>query len=178
MNTNLIDVDSKIIEIRNTKVLLDSDVAVLYGVETREINQAVKNNPEKFPDGYIITAEKDEKDELIKNFDRLSILKHAAAPKAFTEKGLYMLATILKSPQAVQTTLAIIETFAKIKELTRAVSELSKTATKEEKEPLVRKSGEIISEILGDALNTTETETTFEVNLAVMNFKHIVKRGK
>ena len=181
MSTNIIDVDSKIIEIRNTKVLLDSDVAVLYGVETREINQAVKNNPDKFPKGYIISLNTSEIQSLR---SKILILKSGRgehtkyAPKAFTEKGLYMLATILKSPQAVQTTLAIIETFAKIKELTRAVSELSKTATKEEKEPLVRKSGEIISEILGDALNTTETETTFEVNLAVMNFKHIVKRGK
>lgn len=175
--SEIINVDSKIVELRNTKVLLDSDVAVLYGVETKEINQAVKNNPEKFPEGYIITAEKEEKSELVKNFDRFNNLKHSTAQiKAFTEKGLYMLATILKSPQAVQTTLAIIETFAKIKELTRTVSELNKTMTKEEKEPLVQKSGEIISDILGDALISTETETTLEINLAVMNFKHTIRK--
>jgi len=177
--SGIIDVNSKIVEIRNINVLIDSDVALLYGVETKEINQAVKNNPEKFPEGYVITAEKEEKSELVKNFDHLENLKYSHAPvKAFTEKGLYMLATILKSPQAVQTTLAIIETFAKIKELTRTVSKLNKTSTKEEKEPLVKKSGEIISDILGDALNTTETETTFEVNLAVMSFRHTVKRAK
>jgi len=89
-----------------------------------------------------------------------------------------MLATILKSEQATQTTLAIIETFAKIRELTRTVGELAKTATKEEKEPLMKKSGEIISDILGDSLIVSEDETTFEINLAVMNLKHTVRRKR
>ena len=173
----IIDVDSKVVEIRGTKVLLDCDVASLYGVETREVNQAVKNNQDKFPDGYIIFLDKTEKDELIKNFDNLGSLRYSPAQiKAFTEKGLYMLATILKSPQATQTTMAIIETFAKIRELTRTVGELAKKATKEEKEPLMQKSGEIISDILGDSLNISETETTFEINLAVMSLKHTVKK--
>jgi hypothetical protein len=85
---------------------------------------------------------------------------------------------VQKSPQATQTTLAIIETFAKIRELTRTVGELAKTTTKEEKEPLMQKSGEIISEILGDSLNVSETETTFEINLAVMSLKHTVRKNK
>jgi phage regulator Rha-like protein len=173
----IIDVDSKIIEIRKLKVLLDSDVASLYGVGTKEVNQAVKNNPDKFPKGYIIIINKNEKIELVKNFDRFSSQKHSSAPiKGFTEKGLYMLATILKSPQATQTTLAIIEAFAKIRELTRTVGELSKKAKKAEKQSLMQKSGEIISDILGDSLNVSETETSFEINLAVMNIKHTVKR--
>ena len=72
-------------------------MAELYGVETREINQAVKNNPDKFPEGYIIELNKKEKEEVIKNFDNLgNLLYSPAPPKAFTEKGLYMLATILK----------------------------------------------------------------------------------
>ena len=163
-------------------------------MQTKEINQAVKNNSEKFPKGYIIVLDKDEKDEVIKKFDNFNsqkqnetqnlrskfltanLNKSRVLPKAFTEKGLYMLATILKSPQATQTTLAIIETFAKIRELTRTVGELSQKTTKEEKEPLMQKSGEIISDILGDSLNVSETETTFEINLAVMNLKHTVKR--
>jgi len=177
MNMNIIDVDSKIVEIRGTKVLLDSDVAALYGVETKRVNEAVKNNPDKFPDGYIIVVEESEKGELVKIFHRFNSLKHSSAPiKAFTEKGLYMLATILKSPQATQTTLAIIEAFTKIRELTRTVAELAKKATEDEKKPLMQKSGEIISDILGDALNVSETETTFEINLAVMNLKHTVRK--
>jgi len=175
----IIDVDTKIVEIRKIKVLLDSDVASLYGVETKRVNEAVKNNPDKFPKGYIITVNATDKKQLVENFDRFNLLKHSSAPiKAFTEKGLYMLATILKSPQATQTTLAIIETFAKIRELTRTVGELSKKKTNDEKKPLMQKSGEIISDILGDALNVSETETTFEINLAVMNIKHTIKRKK
>lgn len=134
MGICIIDVDSKIVEIRGMKVLLDSDVASLYGVETKEVNRAVKNNQDKFPDGYVIIANKDEKSELVKNFHRFNSLKHSSVPiKAFTEKGLYMLATILKSMQATQTTLAIIETFAKIRELTRTVGELAKKDDKRRK---------------------------------------------
>jgi len=75
-----IDVDSKIVEIRKMKVLLDSDVASLYGVETKRVNEAVKNNPDKFPKGYIVAINKNEKDELVEIFDRFSSLKHSTAP--------------------------------------------------------------------------------------------------
>jgi len=173
---SIIDVDSKIVEIRGIKVLLDSDVASLYGVATKEVNQAVKNNPDKFPEGYIISLKQNEIQNLRSKFLTANSSKSRVLPKAFSEKGLYMLATILKSPQATETTLAIIETFAKIRELTRTVGELAQKTTKEEKEPLMKKSGEIISDILGDSLNVSETETTFEINLAVMNLKHTVKR--
>jgi hypothetical protein len=68
-------------------------------VETREVNQAIKNNPDKFPAGYIVEADKD---ELIKNFDKFKNIKnYPGAPKAFTEKGLYMLATILRSQAGI-----------------------------------------------------------------------------
>jgi len=179
MNMSIINVDSKIVEIRKIKVLLDSDVASLYEVQTKRINEAVKNNPDKFPKGYIVTVTKNEKQQLVENFDRFSSLKHSSAPiKAFTEKGLYMLATILKSPKATQTTLAIIETFIKIRELTKTVGEMAIKTTKEEQKPLIRKSTKIISDILRDTLNVSETETTFEINLAVMNIKHTIKRNK
>jgi ORF6N domain. len=103
-------VENKIIEIRGHKVLLDSDVAEIYGVETRDINKAVTNNPDKFPEGYVVELSKSEKRELVENFHRFNKLKHSTVnPKAFPEKGLYMLATILKSPQAVQATMAINE---------------------------------------------------------------------
>ena len=114
--TNIIEVESRIITLRNQQVLLDSDVADLYGVETRDINKAVKNNPEKFPQGYIMELDTSEKTELVENFLRFNRQKHSTSlPKAFTEKGLYMLATILKSPKAVQTTIAIVEAYAMLK---------------------------------------------------------------
>ena len=199
MSLCVIDVDSKIIEIRGAKVLLDSDVAELYGVQTKEINQAVKNNADKFPAGYVISLKDNELRGLRSKFltlnteddseisgsrSKILTLKGGRGsnikypPKAFTEKGLYMLATILKSPLATETTLAIIETFAKIRELTRTVGELAKKTTKEEKEPLMQRGGEIISEILGDSLSVSESETTFKINLAVMSLEHTVKKSK
>ena len=73
------------------------------------INEAVRNNPDKFPTGYIIELTKDEKNEVIENFDNPKLKFFPVLPKAFTEKGLYMLATILKSPMAIQTTIATVE---------------------------------------------------------------------
>jgi len=103
--------------VREEKVILDSDVAKLSGVETRDIYKAVKNNAAKFPHGYIIKITKEELKNLRWKFSTTNLSKTRVLPKAFTEKGLYMLATILKSKQAVEATIAIIETFAKIREL-------------------------------------------------------------
>jgi hypothetical protein len=171
-------VEKKIITLRNEKVILDSSVAELYGVETRELNQAVKNNPDKFPSGYILELTRQEKDEVIKNFDNLKIKFSPSNPKAFTEKGLYMLATILKSKQATATTLAIVEAFAKLRELSRAVVELADTKNKNTQKNLMERSGEIMSELLYGGIEETDTETSLEINLALMKFKHTVKRKK
>src|SRR4030066_197479 len=166
-----------IIEIRSQSVLLDSDVAQIYGVETRDINKAVTNNPDKFPAGYIIELAKSEKIELVEKFHRFDKLKHSTVnPKAFAEKGLYMLATILKSAQAIQATLSIIETFSKIRELSRSIKTLSTVQDKAEQKSLMQKSGELITEIFDDALQTSDTETTIELNFAVLKFKHTIKK--
>ena len=171
-------IESKIILIRDKNIILDSDVAEIYGVETKRINEAVKNNPERFPEGYLFELTDNEKHKLVDIFDRFDKLKHSTVkPKAFTEKGLYMLATILKSKIATQTTIAIIETFAKVKELTNTINELSANPPKEEQQSLMQKSGEIISELLDNDLQTNESETTIELNFAVLKFKHTVKKG-
>jgi phage regulator Rha-like protein len=174
------EVEEKVLSVREQNVLLDRDVAELYGVETREINQAVKNNQSKFPEGYIISLDKTEKSELIKNFDRFQALKHSAVPpSAFTEKGLYMLATILKSPRATQTTIAIVETFAKVRELSKAISQLSNAQEEGQQKALMQKSGEILAEVLDDdALEVSGDETTIEINFAIMKIKHTIKRNK
>lgn len=113
---DIVKTERKIIIIRDTQVILDRDVAELYGVETRDINKAVKNNPKKFPPGYIIELNGSEKQELVENFHRFNTLKHSTvAPHAFTEQGLYMLATILKSPMATATELPL-EEIQKLKE--------------------------------------------------------------
>jgi len=174
-------VQDKIIDVRGEKVILDSDVAALYGVETRDVNKAVKNNPDKFPEGYIIKLTAGEKDELVENFHRFNKLKHSSADlKAFTEKGLYMLATIIKSPKAVQTTLDIIETYARIKDLSRSISKLP-TANETEKKRIGEKAARVIGDIImsgSDELQTTGSETSFKMSLGFIEFKHTVKKGK
>ena len=105
--------------------MLDVDVAEIYGVETKRINEAVKNNPDKFPTGYVIELDKTEWDGLKSKFSTSIKGGKVKLPNSFPEKGLYMLATILKSPQAVRATLAIIETFSKIRELSRNIKTLS-----------------------------------------------------
>ena len=168
-----------IVELRDQSVLLDSDVAQIYGVETRDINKAVTNNPDKFPAGYIVELSKSEKSKLVENFHRFNKLKHSTVnPKAFPEKGLYMLATILKSPQAVQATLAIIETFSKIRQLSRSIQELSTVQDKADQKALMQRSGELIAGIFDDDLQTSDTETSIELNFAVLKFKHTIKKKK
>jgi hypothetical protein len=114
-------VEAKVMTIRRQKVILDSDVAMLYGVETKRINEAVTNNPDKFPEGYILQLDTEEMAALRSKLSTLEDTPEGRGhyskynARAFTEKGLYMLATILKSPQATQTTIAIVETFAKIR---------------------------------------------------------------
>jgi hypothetical protein len=170
-------VEEKILTIRNQSVLLDSDVAGLYGVETKRINEAVRNNPNKFPDGYILNLTADEWRIMKSKFSTsLAPGGKVKRPKAFTEKGLYMLATILKSDRATQTTIAIVETFTKIRELARTVSELSEVTDDFKQKSLMQKGGEIIADILGDDLKATDTETSIELNFAVLKFKHTVKR--
>ena len=172
------NIESKIITLREQKVILDRDVAEIYGVETKRINEALKNNLDKFPNGYVWELSDIEKDKLVENFDRFNLLKHSAVyPKVFTEKGLYMLATILKSKVATETTIAIIETFAKVKELTSTINKLSTNPPKDKQQSLMQKSGEIISELLDNDLQTNESETTIELNFAVLKFKHTVKKG-
>lgn len=124
-------------------------------------------------------VEEEEMEELVKNFDRFNILKHSTiTPKAFTERGMYMLATILKSRQAEVTTIAIIDTFASVKELARTIRTLNNTEKPEEQKGLLKKSGELIGEIIGNDMTTAETETELELNFAVLKVKHTIKRKK
>ena len=177
------EVEEKVLAIRGENVLLDSSVAELYGVETKRINEAVTNNPDKFPDGYIISIDSKEWSSLRSKISTLNGPggrgQHTKyIPQAFTEKGLYMLATILKSPRATQTTIAIVEAFAKMRELSRAINLLSETQEKDQQKALMQKSGEILADLLEDDLEISGDETTIELNLAFVKFKRTVKRGK
>jgi hypothetical protein len=175
-------VQKKIINIRNQNIIIDADVAELYGVETKQLNQAVSRNPDKFPEGYVLTLTKQEKDEVVTNCDHLKNLKFSPnLPNAFTEKGLYMLATILKSPKAVETTLAIIDTFANVKELGRVVRQMqSVPENSPQQRSLMERTGDLMADLLipQNELEVTGTETTYEVNFAVFKVKRTVKKGK
>lgn len=175
------NVEEKIITLRNQQVILDCDVAELYGVATKEINQAVRNNPEKFPEGYIFKLDNQ---EIISLRSKILTLKNSGRgqhtkypPKAFTEKGLYMLATILKSPRAVQTTIAIVEAYAKLKELSRVIVEIPKQQeNKEVQKKLAHRSGQLVEELMSDVLPKQSSETTIEINLAMFKIRHSVHR--
>lgn len=85
-------IQNKILVIRNQQVMIDRDIAELYGVETRVLNQAVKRNIKRFPDDFMFVLNKDEKNELVTNCDRFKTLKHSTVmPFAFTEQGVAML---------------------------------------------------------------------------------------
>ena len=180
MKTNLLpQVEEKIITLRDQQVILDCDVAELYGVETKEINQAVRNNPEKFPEGYIFQIDSQEFTILRSKFLTAKFSKTRQYPKAFTEKGLYMLATILKSPRAVQTTIAIVEAYAKLKELSRVIVEIPKQQeNKDVQKKLVHRSGQLVEDLMSDVLPKQSSETTIELNLAMLKFRHTVHREK
>ena len=179
--TNIIEVENKMITLRNQQVILDSDVAELYGVETKRVNEAVSNNPEKFPEGYIweLTEE-----EVLALRSKISTLKKAGRgqhskypPKAFTEKGLYMLATILKSPKAVETTIAIVDAYAKLRELSRVMTEIPQQEENSvEQKTLLQRGGQLVENLMTDVLPVQSSETSFELNLAMLKFKHSVKR--
>jgi len=160
-------VKSRIITLRNQNVLLDSDVAELYGVEVKRINEALRRNIEKFPEGYVIDLNVEEWKSL-KSQLATSIKKGGKVklPNAFTERGLYMLATILKSSQAINTTIAIIDTFTQFKELTQSVYEIAK-AEKDDKRKIevFERSTDIIANLLDNELIVSQRETSFKLKL-------------
>ena len=173
------EVNDSIVVIRETPVISDADVAFLYGVETRRVNEAVKNNPEKFPADYMFAITQKEKDDLRSKISTTRVSsKSRAQTKVFTEKGLYMLATVLKSSRAIDVTFAIIETFAKVRTLKRELKELHKETDKERQNAKMQHFGEVLSDIVMPDLETSETESTLELNFLIGKIKHTVKRVK
>ena len=118
--SNNIKIENMIYEIRGKKVMLDSDLAKLYNVETKRINEAVKNNIEKFPERYCFKLSDNESDNLLVEIFDQKIEKRGGKyknPRVFTEQGVYMLATILKSKEATKITIAIMDAFIVMKKI-------------------------------------------------------------
>ena len=111
-------ISSRILMIRGQKVMIDADIAELYGVETKRLNEQVKRNIKRFPEDFMLKLTNKEKDELVANCDRLNALKHSTvAPHVFTEQGVAMLSSVLNSERAIQVNIQIMRTFTKLRQM-------------------------------------------------------------
>lgn len=176
-------VKNTLVSLRGQDVILASDVAKLYGVETKAINQAVKNNLDKFPEGFVYELTKEEwmllRSKILTLEPTTGKGHHPKyLPKAFTEKGLYMLATILKSPVATQTTLAIVNTFAEVRELKHRILEVHDMESQQDKKIGMKRIGDILADLIMPDLETTETQSSLEFNFVIGKLKHSVTRQR
>lgn len=172
------NIGPRLIMLRNQPVLLDRDVAKIYGVETKRINEVVKNNLDKFPSDYMFVLNDSEFANL-RSLLTTSSSGHGGtryAPKAFTEKGLYMLATLLRSKQAVEATFGIIETYAQVRELQSTLTSLHND--KKPNRSLISRFSELLSDIILPELRPDESETSVELNFFIGKLKHTVKRKR
>ena len=109
---------SRILLIRDQKVMIDSDIAELYGVTTKRLNEQVKRNKNRFPSNFMFELTKEEKNEVVANCDHLEKLKFSPVlPKVFTEHGIMMIANVLTSERAINVSIQIIEVFIKMREI-------------------------------------------------------------
>jgi hypothetical protein len=129
MSSNILKAEYEILifTIRGKKVMIDSDLAILYEVPTKALKQQVKRNKLRFPDDFMFELTLPEKRELVTNCDRLGNLRHSSVnPLAFTEQGVAMLATVLKSEKAIQVNIEIMRAFARYRAIIRENEELRK----------------------------------------------------
>lgn len=111
-------IENKIFLIRGKKVMLDTDLARLYEVPTKRLNEQVKRNRRRFPEDFMFQLAMSERDELVANCDRLVKLKHSTSmPYAFTEQGVAMLSSVLNSERAINVNIQIMRTFTRLREL-------------------------------------------------------------
>lgn len=119
MENELLSIENKIYEIRGIKVMLDFDLAELYGIENRRLKEQVRRNRERFPEDFMFELTKREWTEVIANCDNLHRnLKYTpSSPFAFTENGVAMLSSVLKSPLAIQVNINIMRAFTRMRQL-------------------------------------------------------------
>ena len=121
------EISSKILMLRREQVMIDSDLAALYGVTTKRLNEQVKRNIARFPSDFMFQLNESEKNELVAKCDRFNTMKHSTVnPYVFTEQGIYMLASVLKSPKAIEVNISIIRTFKKLREFSKHYNTLAK----------------------------------------------------
>jgi hypothetical protein len=119
-------IESRIFLIRGQKAMLDADLAELYGVETKRLNEQVRRNSERFPEDFMFRLTAEEKSEVVANCDHLAKLKFSPSlPYAFTEHGTIMAASILNSPRAIETSVHVVRAFVHMRELLSGHKELA-----------------------------------------------------
>ena len=120
------NIEARILTIRGQKVMLDADLADLYGVETKRLNEQVRRNIDRFPEDFMFRLTAAEKSEVVANCDHLAKLKYSPSlPHAFTEHGALMLGNVLKSNRAVEVSLMVVRTFVHLRELVSGNKELA-----------------------------------------------------
>ena len=120
-------INKGILFVRGQKVMLDSDLADMYGVKTKRLNEQVKRNIHRFPADFMFQLSDEEKQEVVAYCDHLTRIRFSATnPYAFTEHGTIMLASILNTPLAIQTSVLIVRAFVKLREILSTHSELAK----------------------------------------------------
>lgn len=161
MDNELIIIENKIYEIRNTKVMLDFDLAELYGIETKVLKQAVRRNLERFPEDFMFRLTNDECKALINNIRSQNVTLEIGwfkyPPFAFTENGVAMLSSVLRSPLAIQININIMRTFTKMRQILLA-QKSSEAVTTQELEKIKRKIAEIAEDLES---NERDHETLF-----------------
>lgn len=127
-------IEDRILLIRGHKVMLDADLAKIYGVTTRRLNEQVKRNQARFPDEFMFRLTSEEKDEVVAICDHLLHLKFShSLPYVFTEHGALMLASVLNSETAVRTSIQVIRAFLKLREMITSHKQLAKKLAELEK---------------------------------------------
>ena len=144
--TSIGRITHRILNLRGQKVLLDRDLAVLYGVETRALNQAVKRNIDRFPEDFVFTLSREEIERISQTVTSSSSLKFSKQVRAFTEEGVAMLSSVLNSDRAIKVNIAIMREFVKLRETLETNRELAKKFA--ELESRVGKHDEEIAAIL------------------------------
>ena len=125
---------SRIFAIRGEKVMLDADLAKLYGVATKVFNQAVRRNPERFPEDFMFQLTEEEANNLRSQIVTSSWGGQRYRPHAFTELGVAMLSSVLKSKLAIQVNLDIMRTFARLRQVLATSEELSRRVAQHDRQ--------------------------------------------
>jgi hypothetical protein len=141
-------IEKRILLIRGQKVMVDSDLAKLYGVTSKRLNEQVKRNKERFPIDFMFKLSIEEKSEVVANCDHLKNLKYSYnLPFAFTEHGALMLASVLNSPKAVEASVYVVRAFVRLRELLASHKDLAQKL--KELESKIEGNSEQIRDIIG-----------------------------